>query len=161
MIIGLISDTHDNVPNIKKAVRLFKDNSVERVIHAGDYCSPFTIEHFEGLKLHGIFGNNDGDKFLLMKKFDLIGGTLHGEFFEFDADNLKIAVYHGTSPGITDSLEKSGKYDFVVSGHTHQPRLDTTGSTTAINPGSAHGFENDAIVAFLNTETRRVDFKEL
>lgn len=161
MIIGIISDTHDHVPNIKKAVRLFKDAGTKKVIHAGDYCSPFTIEHFEGMNLHGIFGNNDGDKYLLMKKFKKIDGILHGEFFEFDADGLKIAVYHGTYPEITDSLEKSRTYDFVITGHTHQPRLDTTGSTTSINPGSAHGFDSEAIIAFLNTETRKVEFKEL
>lgn len=161
MIIGIISDTHDHVPNIKKAVRFFKDAGVEKVIHAGDYCSPFTIEHFKGLNLHGIFGNNDGDKYLLMKKFDEIDGILHGEFLEFDADGIKIAVYHGTYPGITGSLEKSGKYDFVVTGHTHQQRLDIAGSTTTINPGSAHGFESEALVALLHTKTRKVDFKEL
>jgi uncharacterized protein len=161
MIIGIIADTHDHVPNIKKAVRLFKDAGAEKVVHAGDYCSPFTIEHFDGLNLHGIFGNNDGDKYLLMRKFDEIGGKLHGEFYEFEEDRLKIAVYHGTYTGITESLEKSGKYDFVISGHTHQQRLDTTGSTTSINPGSAHGFDNEAMAALLNTKTRKVDFKEL
>ena len=161
MIIGIIADTHDHVPNIKKAVRLFKDAGAEKVVHAGDYCSPFTVEHFDGLNLHGIFGNNDGDKYLLMRKFDEIGGKLHGEFYEFEEDRLKIAVYHGTYTGITESLEKSGKYDFVISGHTHQQRLDTTESTTSINPGSAHGFDNEAMAALLNTKTRKVDFKEL
>lgn len=161
MIIGIISDTHDHVPNIKKAVQLFKSAESEKVIHAGDYCSPFTIEHFKGLNFHGIFGNNDGDKYLLMKKFGEIGGTLHGEFYEFEIDGLKIAVYHGTSQGITDSLKKSEKYDFVISGHTHHARLDTSGTTIAINPGSAHGFENGAMIALLNTKSRKVDFKEL
>jgi len=161
MLIGLISDTHDHVPNIKKAVNLFQELNVQLVLHAGDYCSPFTIPHFEGLELHGIFGNNDGDTYLLMNKFNSIGARLHGHFYETEIDKQKIALYHGTYPGITDSLEKSGKYDIVISGHNHEPTLDTIESTLSINPGSAHGFDGDAMVATLETEIRQVKFTEL
>jgi len=161
MLIGLLSDSHDHVPHIKKAVKLFLESRVDKVIHAGDYCSPFTIQHFNGLNFHGIFGNNDGDKYLLMQKFREIDAFLHGGFYEFETDRKFIAVYHGTYPAITESLEKSGKYDFVVSGHTHQHRLDTIGNTVSINPGSVHGFENEAMVALLNTHSRNVDFKEI
>ncbi|WP_234567232.1 metallophosphoesterase [Rhodohalobacter sp. 614A] len=159
--MGICSDSHDHVENIKKAVSFFKEREVERVIHAGDYCSPFTIPLFEGLNLHGVFGNNDGDKFLLMKKFDEIGASLYGDFFSFEADNVKFAVYHGTYPEITQSLELCGKYDVVISGHTHEPKLDTIEDTISINPGSVNGFDGDAMVAIFNTETRKVQFKEL
>ena len=42
MIIGLLSDTHDHIPNIRKAINRFKEENVELVLHAGDYVSPFT-----------------------------------------------------------------------------------------------------------------------
>lgn len=161
MIIGICSDSHDHIEHIKKAVSYFKEKGVERVIHAGDYCSPFTIPLFEGLDLHGIFGNNDGDKYLLMKKFDAINATLYGDFFTFEADGVKFAVYHGTYPEITESLELCGKYDVVISGHTHEPKMDTIGDTISINPGSVNGFDADAMVATFDTETRKVQFKEL
>ncbi len=161
MIIGICSDSHDHVKHIKKAVSFFKEKGVERVIHAGDYCSPFTIPLFEGLDLHGIFGNNDGDKYLLIKKFDEINATLYGDFFNFEADGVTFAVYHGTYPKITESLELCGKYDVVISGHTHEPKMDTIGDTISINPGSINGFDADAMVATFDTETRKVQFKEL
>lgn len=161
MQIGIIADTHDHVINLKKAIGFFKEKGVDMVIHAGDYCSPFTIPHFEGLNLHGIVGNNDGDRFMLMKKFEEIGATLHGEFARLEADGLKIAVYHGTYPDITAALEKSGLFDVVISGHTHEAKYDTIDNTISINPGSCHGFEGEAIVALLNTKNRRVSFKEL
>lgn len=161
MIIGICSDSHDHVEHIKKAVSFFKAKGVERVIHAGDYCSPFTIPLFEGLNLHGVFGNNDGDKYLLMKKFDAINATLYGDFFSFEADSVKFAVYHGTYPKITESLELCGKYDVVISGHTHEPKMDTIGDTISINPGSINGFDADAMIATFDTETRKVQFKEL
>ncbi|MCG2588020.1 metallophosphoesterase [Rhodohalobacter sulfatireducens] len=161
MIIGICSDSHDHVEHIKKAVSYFNENGIKRVIHAGDYCSPFTIPLFEGLDLHGVFGNNDGDKYLLMKKFDEIGATLHGDFFSFEIDKIKFAVYHGTYPDITEALEKCGKYDVVISGHTHVTKMDTIGDTLSINPGSVNGFDTDAMVATFDTETRKVQFKEL
>ena len=161
MLIGICSDSHDHVVHIKKAVLLFKEKGVHRVIHAGDYCSPFTIPLFDGLKLDGIFGNNDGDKFLLMKKFDEIGASLHGDFFSFEENKLKFAVYHGTHPEITESLESCGKYDVVISGHTHQPKVDTNGDTICINPGSVNGFDQDALIALFDTDTIQVNFLEL
>ncbi|MEX0995312.1 MAG: metallophosphoesterase family protein [Balneolaceae bacterium] len=90
-----------------------------------------------------------------------IGGNLHGDFYQTGIDNMKIALYHGTYPGITQSLEKSGDYDVVISGHTHEPKLDTIGSTLSINPGSAHGFDGEAMIAILDTTTRQVKFIEL
>ena len=161
MNIGICSDSHDHVKNTRKAVSIFKQNKVDRVLHAGDYCSPFIIPLFDGLDLHGVFGNNDGDKYLLMKKFDSIGATLYGDFFSFEADEIKFAVYHGTYPEMTQSLEICGKYDVVVSGHTHEAKMDTIGDTLSINPGSVNGFDADPMIAIFNTETRKVQFKEL
>ena len=161
MILGICSDSHDHKDNIKQAVSFFKKKKVDKVIHAGDYCSPFTIPLFSGLPFHGIFGNNDGDKFLLMRKFDEIDANLYGDFYRFEMDKLTFAVYHGTYPEITDSLKTCGKYDVVITGHTHQPTLDTSNNTTHINPGSIHGFEEDAMVALYDTQTKQVQFKEL
>ena len=161
MKIGICSDSHDHVNHIKKAVSYFRDSGTDLVLHAGDYCSPFTIPLFKGVNLHGIFGNNDGDKYLLMKKFEEINGTLHGDFMSMKMGGLTIALYHGTYPKITEALELSGKYDVVVSGHTHEAKMDTIENTLSINPGSVNGFEGDPMIAILDTETRKVQFKEL
>ena len=161
MLIGLISDTHDHVPHIERAVKLFKERDVDLVIHSGDFCSPFTIPLFEGLPLKAIFGNNDGDKYLLMNKCEEIGADLEGEFFELEADDRLIAVYHGTYEGISKALQKCGKYDVVVSGHTHEIVKEKIGNTLAINPGTAHGFDGKATLAFLDTADMDVEFVEL
>ncbi|MEM1767624.1 MAG: YfcE family phosphodiesterase, partial [Candidatus Bathyarchaeia archaeon] len=64
MLIGLMSDTHDNLPMVEKAVSLLNDRKVELVLHAGDYVAPFVIPKLRELKAKviGVFGNNDGDK---------------------------------------------------------------------------------------------------
>jgi putative phosphoesterase len=161
MLIGICSDSHDHVENTKTAVTFFKTLKIDRLVHAGDYCSPFMIPLFDGLPLHGVFGNNDGDKYLLMKKFDEIDATLYGDFFSFTEDGLKFAVYHGTYEEITRSLEKSGVYDVVISGHTHEASVETVGETISINPGSVNGFAGDAMLALFDTESKEVKFKEI
>jgi uncharacterized protein len=42
-LIGLISDSHDNLNAIRKAVEFFNRKEVKAVLHAGDLVSPFTI----------------------------------------------------------------------------------------------------------------------
>ncbi|MDZ7691379.1 MAG: metallophosphoesterase [Balneolaceae bacterium] len=161
MLIGLISDTHDHVPHIREAVSIFKEREVELVLHAGDYCSPFTIPHFEGVPLQGIFGNNDGDKYLLMEKFRSISADLQGDFMEVQAGGRELAVYHGTDQPITDALIHCGNYDAVISGHTHESSLEQVNGTLAVNPGTAHGFEEEATIAVLETDSLNVEYIHL
>ncbi|MSR67353.1 hypothetical protein EXS65_00800 [Candidatus Peribacteria bacterium] len=56
------------------------------------------------------------------------------------------------------------KYDVVLSGHTHRSSVTTVGNTLAVNPGSVHGFEeeeNNAMVAILDTKTKKVEILPL
>lgn len=64
MILGILADTHDNLPKIEKAVKLFNKNKVDFVLHAGDFVAPFAISALKGLSCgwQGVFGNNDGEK---------------------------------------------------------------------------------------------------
>jgi putative phosphoesterase len=154
MKIGIISDSHDHMENIKSAVQIFKEKKVDYVLHLGDYINPASVKLFQGVKLIGIFGNNDGDKFRLINSFNEIGGEIKGDFFEFEEDGLKVACYHGTEPQIKDSLIESGKYDVVIYGHTHKYENSHVNNTLVLNPGTAHGFWKDATVMVFDTNTR-------
>jgi len=63
MIIGIMSDSHDNLDRIKQAIDKFNNLAVGYVIHLGDICSPFSVRLFDELKCDyiGVFGNNDGE----------------------------------------------------------------------------------------------------
>lgn len=161
MLIGLISDTHDHIPNLNKAVSIFRDRSVDQVIHSGDFCSPFMVPPFEGLPLQAVFGNNDGDTYLLMQKMREIGAEIHAAFFEKQLGGYHIAVYHGTDAPVKDALCNCGTYDVVVSGHTHEMIDEEVGGTRFINPGSAHGFDGTASIALLDTDSGELEFVEL
>jgi len=160
MKIGIISDTHDDIDNIKKAVRIFKDKDIKIVIHLGDIVAPPAIKFFEGFKLIGIFGNNDGYKQFLLETYRSIGGDLKGDFASIEIDGLKFALYHGEYSHITEALVKSGDYDFVLSGHTHSANVTKSGKTILANPGSAHRFftnNTGPTAAVLDTGSKKVE----
>ncbi len=137
MIIGIISDTHDNLDNLGKALDLFKAKGVEHIIHAGDYTSPFTyrvLKHFTG-GFTGIFGNNDGDKVLLSNTFQ---GRIFTQPHIFKLHHRKIVVMH--EPDVVEALADSGHFDLIVYGHTHEPLMRRIKHTLIINPGEVSGW---------------------
>ena len=64
MKIAIISDTHDSLEKIKAFLEEIKDKKIDLIIHAGDFCSPYTAFSFQdlGIPIIAVFGNNDGDK---------------------------------------------------------------------------------------------------
>ncbi len=161
MKIGIISDSHDHIDNIVKSIRILKNKKVDYVIHLGDYVNPNSVRACKGIRLIGIFGNNDGDKFRLMTAFHDIGGVLKGDFYEFKEDGLKFACYHGTEPQLKDALIECRKYDIVIYGHTHVCQNEMSGKTLVLNPGTVHGFEYKPTIMIFDTQTKQPEFINL
>jgi hypothetical protein len=140
-MIGIISDTHDNLPAIDAAVDMLNERGVSLVLHAGDYVAPFTVPRFGRLnaRLRGVYGNNDGEKRGLEEKFRAIGAEV-SNFLELVHEDLRICVYHGTIRGIVDALISSGKYDVVISGHSHSPGTKRVNGVWWVNPGEVCGY---------------------
>ena len=139
MKIGIISDTHDNLPQIKKAVEIFNREKVELVLHAGDFVSPFTFLEFKNINcpLKGVFGNNDGDKLYLQEKFKVIG-ELYPAPYIVKINNKNVIMLHKEK--LIDALAESQKYDVIIYGHTHRTDLRKIGKTLIINPGECGGW---------------------
>lgn len=163
MHIGLISDTHDNICNIEKFVKICRDKNIDLVIHAGDIVRPESVKSFEGVRLIGVLGNNDIEEERLSLSFQKIGGELKGDFCEIERDNVLIAVYHGTNAKKKSLVLQSGKYDVLVCGHTHKLEELQVGKTLLINPGTANGwfFGYKATAAIFDTKRRNAEFISL
>lgn len=162
-MIGIISDTHDNIEAIRKAVDFLNSRKVSLVLHAGDFIAPFTVEEFKKLdtKIIGVFGNNDGDRNGLSEKFSQIGTDLK-DFIELEYGGKEIAIYHGTIMEFVSALVKSGKYDIVVLGHTHLPEIKKEKNTLVINPGEVCGYlTGKRTLCLLNTKKMEVEIKEI
>ena len=97
MLVGLIGDTHDRVPAIAELVRQMQAAGVGMVLHAGDYCAPFSLKPFEDahVSLAGVFGRNDGDPQGLRSRAQAAFGT---ELFEsphsFEVGGQRILLIH-------------------------------------------------------------------
>jgi len=165
MLIGLIADTHDNLPMVEKAIRKLNEEKVELVLHAGDYVAPFVIPKFKELKakLIGVFGNNDGDHELLKKRFsEQEKLEMRGNFAEATADGLKIVLLHGSDKELMKALIDSESFDVVVHGHSHSAEVYRKGKTLVINPGEVCGYlTGKPTIAVLDTSTRQVRIVEL
>ena len=162
-MIGLIGDTHDNIPAVEKAVKFFNENPVKLVIHTGDIVSPFTVEAFKNLKadFKAVWGNNEGDNLNIIRKINEMNAEI-SDLLEFDYDEKKIAVYHGQNPSLLDAIIKSGKYDVVITGHTHTPEVTLDDNTLIVNPGEACGYMTGIkTVALLNITEMKADIHKL
>lgn len=158
MIIGLISDTHDNLPMVEKAVKKLNEENATLVLHAGDYVAPFVIPKFKALnaKLIGVYGNNDGDREFLKKRFsECPNCEVRGRFAEINTDGFKIALLHGDQTELLNALINCDSFDAVVHGHSHANVSRKNGKTLVVNPGEVCGYlTGKSTIALLDTTKR-------
>jgi hypothetical protein len=149
MRIGILSDTHDNLPKIEKAVRFFNRKKVDFVLHAGDFVAPFTINKLEKLSCEwqGVFGNNDGEKKGLLLKSQ---GKIHAPPLRIRLAGKKITVVHDRN-----SLDfKKEKADLIIFGHSHQAEITRIGDKLIVNPGECSGWlSGKSSVAIVDLES--------
>jgi len=151
MKIGIISDTHENMPAIAAAVKIFNEEAVKIVFHAGDIISPITHKEFKELNcpLVFAFGNNDGDVEYLKEKFK--GLARFHNFYSGVVGGRKIFMTH--RPDFIEDIASDGKYDVVIYGHTHKIDIRKAASSLIINPGEAGGWlTGKKTVVILNTD---------
>jgi len=144
MLVGVLSDSHDDVSAIKRAGEELRRRGVSLVLHAGDWVSPFSARFLrealgEGVRIVGVWGNNEGERPYFLETARKFGVEIAGEAAELDVAGRKVALYHGTSPILLRALVESGLYDLVVYGHTHQAVMERRGRTLVVNPGELCG----------------------
>lgn len=160
MLIGVFSDIHDNLDNLQKALAVFKSHNVESLIFCGDFCSPIPSRvvggEFDG-DVHVVFGNGDGDRFAIsnIAKTQYPNLKLHGEYAELEFDGVKVAVTH--YPFYAQALARTGDYQAVFSGHTHEQTEERFGDCLWLNPGEVLGWKGSPTCAIYNTETNSAE----
>jgi putative phosphoesterase len=139
MLIGIMSDSHDNLPMIKKAVEYFNSKKVDLVFHAGDIVAPFCMNELARLncRMIAVFGNNDGEKRMWREKIKSYG-EIYDEHFQGEYEGSSVILMH--EPWQVEALVSSQKFDVIIYGHTHKPVNKVTGKTLVINPGECGGW---------------------
>lgn len=156
-MIGIMADTHDNLPSTKRAVRLFNETGCSLVIHAGDFVAPFAARELENLScpVKAVFGNCDGEKKGLEKVIHLLGEIKKAPL-TFNYKNLHFLVTH--IPAARGFYPASEKYNVIIFAHTHKPEIRHEKKNVLINPGEAGGWvSGKSTVALLDPKTLSVD----
>ena len=168
MKLAVISDTHDHKDNILKAVSIMNERKVDALIHCGDYVAPFVKRWFDGLNdnikenFFGVFGNNDGERVFLIKNLgqicDIVGMEINKDF-----DGKKVYAAHMPTQNTIDAIAKSGQYDIVLTGHTHNmvnKKYDN--GVLVVNPGEACGYlTGKSTFAIIDTDKLEAEIIEL
>jgi len=163
MKIAIISDTHDNAPNLEKALKWMNENNIEKIIHCGDLRAPSLLidvlaPNFKR-KIHMVFGNVEDRELTPKLAAELKNVKHYGDIGEIEIAEKKIAFTH--FPWKAKELARSGKYDFVFYGHTHKPWSEKIGKTELLNPGTLAGLFQKATFAVWDTETGEFELKIL
>jgi putative phosphoesterase len=120
--IGLISDTH----GLLRPEARFALARVDRIIHAGDICTPEVLEWLaEIAPVSAVRGNNDRGAW----------AAALPEWETLEIGGVRIHVLHDLHE-LDIAPEESG-IDVVVAGHSHRPTVKRERGVLYVNPGSA------------------------
>lgn len=156
MKIGVISDSHDNLPMIRRAVELFNGRGdIELVLHAGDFVAPFAMKALLQLNvpLLAVFGNNDGEHVGLSK----LAADLADPPVQREIGGRAVCIVHS----IEQAAGCEAHADVIVYGHDHQANIGP-GPPLKVNPGECCGYlTGRATVAIVDLETLTAEIIEL
>ncbi|MEM4671507.1 MAG: metallophosphoesterase [Desulfurococcaceae archaeon] len=149
MIIGVISDSHDNLHALKLVLRRLLEHRVELVVHLGDIISPFTVklmkEVLGDIKVMAVKGNNDGDLYQLLALFTQYGWAFKVEPGTVELRGKTVLLLHGygnvnETVSFVNALTRSLKVDMVLYGHTHKVSVEKIDGKLVLNPGEVCGY---------------------
>lgn len=139
MRLGLVSDTHGELENLRLAIKKMRDDwRVEVLVHLGDECEDIEAvrELWKGelIQVPGVYCENYRDPGVPNRLVKELSGyrVLFTHTREPHANDL---------PGDLNPLEVAarGEVEIVAYGHTHVPALSWEGGVLWVNPGHLKG----------------------
>jgi putative phosphoesterase len=138
MLIGILSDTHNQVKRTAHCVALMAQMKVSAIFHCGDLTQGpmIGVVTNSGIPSYFVYGNND-DSDELAYEIQLKGGIdLRFSGLVTLADR-KIGMAHGDRPALLQKLAAE-EPDYLFFGHSHLATDFQQGPTHFINPGALH-----------------------
>lgn len=159
MLIAVISDTHDNLFRLNKAIKEINNKNINLVFHCGDIGLK-TIEMLKNEKflVYATCGNGDDYNFLK----DAVSNSnvkLFEDAGEIKIDGINMAITH--YPDLARLLASSKKYNIIFYGHTHKKNVEEVYNTKLINPGDIEGRNKKPSFLIYNTTNQDFEFINL
>ncbi|MFM8409751.1 MAG: YfcE family phosphodiesterase [Alphaproteobacteria bacterium] len=137
MRIGVVSDTHNLLPNVQRIVELFNAAGLDRVVHTGDVTRAGTVHALGGLRvpLVGVYGNNDEREGISVAAAEH-GFVFHEGTLALEWAGRRILVTHDPrdlGPRWTEG------FDVALHGHDHRLAVDRADGRLRFNPGECAG----------------------
>ena len=145
MRIGVVSDTHNHLPNVSRIVEILNDAGVDRVIHTGDITQEKTLVALARLEapLHAVYGNNDlPERDTLESAAQRLGIQLCDPPLELDWEGRRLWVVHDPrdfESSLPAAQRQGAAPALILHGHDHRYRLEERGCTVVFNPGECAG----------------------
>ncbi len=168
MLVGVLSDSHDDLISLERAVEIFQRIGVDEIVHLGDLVSPFALKPISnsGIPFRLLKGNNDAEPLVTIMTLEN-DGTYYPSPVEIELSGKKALLFHGfgskdLTKFIAMQAAASGKYEFVLYGHTHELHIDIVNSSMIINPGEACGkLTGRKTVVILDTKEKDAEVIDL
>lgn len=158
MLIGVLSDTHNERQTTQEALNLLRERGVERLIHCGDLTTPEIVGLFAGWQVDFVYGNMDRQRRALDEAVATLARASIDEVQMLHLAGQRVAVIHGHQEEQLSRLV-GGDYSYVFHGHTHSRRDETIGRTRVINPGALGGTRREPrSVCVVDLSERQVEF---
>lgn len=161
MIVGILSDTHDQQASIQRALAAIDQHRPVMLFFCGDATQVESVQWFSEYPLIYTFGNCDLLKeeiqsfIKALNKENFAGDSYQGEVF-----GKKIGMIHGDMEKALTEMVNSGQFDYIFTGHTHQRMDKRIGRTRVINPGALGGLKKESrSLAFLDLEKDDLQFE--
>lgn len=157
MLLGIMADTHNDVEATGKVISMFRERGISVIAHAGDITSPRMLEFLRGFTCYIVLGNGDLiDADDIKAKAASLGFNPVDNMIEFTLDGKNFVMFHGNDVPMYRKALASGKYNYIIKGHTHFFENYVSNECRIINPGAVYGHDESSI-AILDIETDRVE----
>ncbi|WP_261361673.1 metallophosphoesterase family protein [Aeoliella straminimaris] len=160
MVVGVLSDTHDQLDRTLRAISVFQRCEAEVLVHCGDITTGAIIQACSAIPCHFVFGNHDSDVVPeLLQAAEQCDANCLEWGGTFEVNNTVIGVTHGHLRSDVRSVVARSPH-WLLTGHFHEGADWMEGRIHRICPGALHRAEIFT-VATINLVTNAVEFHQV
>lgn len=137
MKVGVVSDSHGEIENLKRALSILLAEDMEKVIHLGDdYEDAGVIPEDKLIRVPGVFSEYYKDTSIPNRTIKNFEGwkVLITHTKDSHRNDLKDDIR-------PEELIKDKKVDVVLYGHTHIPSIEEEEGILLMNPGHLKSYD--------------------